>query len=79
MNNKERWKRYHNDYEELRYKLDPQEAPVSLYCDICGGEIYDGETYYSTLDSGDICEKCLEEQEEAHRRDCERIAGDIWE
>ena len=30
-------------------------------------------TYYG------ICEKCLEEQEEAHRRDCERIAGDIWE
>ena len=68
---------YRDDYlEHLRYQSDPQEQPVSLHCDKCGAEIYEGEEYYTTPELGDVCEKCFDYEADSHKKDCERIAGD---
>lgn len=42
---------------------DPQNADIVYYCDACGGEIYDGEEVYYTID-GSILHaeiRCLKE------------------
>ena len=38
--------------------LDPWEAEVKFYCDVCGEAIFEGETYYDIC-SMSICEKCI--------------------
>ncbi len=44
-------------------------ARVALYCDECGGEIYEDEEYYY-IDSSNICDACIDE----HISNCKKIA-----
>lgn len=38
--------------------VEPPEDVIFAYCDYCGGEIYEGETYYA-IDGENICTDCL--------------------
>ena len=45
------------------YKCPPAcpnapEPPIFAYCEVCGGEIYDGDEYYD-IDDHKYCEACV--------------------
>lgn len=52
-------------YEIPEPSLTPEEPKVALYCDCCGGEIYEGKEYYRiepldpSLHSLNICKDCM--------------------
>ena len=49
--------------------LDPPEDVVVVHCDYCGGEIYEGETYYA-IDGKAICTDCLRDFASDYFSDC---------
>lgn len=62
-------------WEEQRIMCDAQEDKVCFNCKICGTEIYEGQEYYD-CETGYLCEKCFDEEQEIYKKNCERIAGD---
>lgn len=49
--------------------LEPPEDVIFSYCDRCGGEIYEGETYYA-IDGKHICADCLRDFASDYFADC---------
>lgn len=49
--------------------LEPPEDIIFAYCDYCGGEIYDGETYYA-INGETICTDCLRDFASGYFADC---------
>lgn len=41
------------------YRLEPPEDAPSCACDICGLEIYPGDTYHTMPDGDAVCENCV--------------------
>ena len=54
-------------------RFDPPEPKVFGYCQHCGGEIYEGETYYN-IDGQIIHEDCLWDFAKEHFADCKEEA-----
>lgn len=42
------------------YRYEAPKAKIANKCDICGEDIYEGETYYEIFDEN-ICENCIKE------------------
>ena len=61
--------------EEQRLMLDPQEAKISLRCDRCNKEIYEGEEYYF-FERNNLCEECFDEIQNDEKFNSRRIAGE---
>ena len=55
------------------YHLDPPEDRIFAVCDQCGGEIYEGETYYD-IEGDYIHEDCFEEYAREEYADCRKEA-----
>ena len=55
-------------YYEPEPRLDPPEDVIFAECDHCGGEIYEGETYYE-IDGQYIHEDCLRDFAEKYFAD----------
>lgn len=56
--------------------LDPPEDRIAFECEICGGDIYEGEEYYDIPDLGKCCANCIND---AHRYDAEAPQEDYDE
>ena len=52
---------------------DPQRRPPRAHCSLCGGELYQGDVYWS-INGSTLCRGCLREYAAqafaAHRRVC---------
>lgn len=60
-------------YDIPERPLDPPEDKVFAMCDCCGGEIYEGEDYYS-IDGELIHEDCLHDFADEYFKDCREEA-----
>lgn len=45
-------------YIQISYYHDPQETPASCICQMCGGELYEGDVYYD-MGGYPVCRDCL--------------------
>ena len=50
-------------------RLEPPEDVIFAHCDRCGGEIYEGDTYYA-IDGQNICVDCLRDFASDYFADC---------
>lgn len=50
-------------------RLEPPEDVIFAHCDRCGGEIYEGDTYYA-VDGQNICVDCLRDFASDYFADC---------
>lgn len=60
-----------------KHQPDPQQCPPAAYCSLCGGELYEGDTYWH-INGSKLCAACLglfaREEFAAHRQICGREA-----
>ena len=58
-------------FRDLR--LDPPDDVIVTRCNCCGGEIYEGESYYN-IDGSAVCPDCLEEFAKDYFKSCREEA-----
>ena len=61
-----------NKYHIPERPLDPPEDRVAFECEICEGDIYEGEEYYDIPGLGKCCTNCISD---AHHYDAEAESG----